>query len=141
MKDLIDEYVRFNHFGVLVGMDFKLIAPGEVFYQMQIETQHLATPKHAHGGCISALADACMGVAALSLVASKNQVVSTLELKVSYFQAVAAKDKLTAHSQIKKAGNSIIFMEANISNQHGDLVAHSTGTFKAYAADKAGYTS
>ncbi|NBU46227.1 MAG: PaaI family thioesterase [Flavobacteriales bacterium] len=139
MNDLITQYVTHNHFGSLLGMNFKIIAPGEAAYFLEISQRHLATPFHAHGGCISALADACMGVGALSLVQEHGKVVSTLEFKISFFQTVKESEFITGRSIVKKLGKTIIFMEANIYNRNEELIAHSTGTFKAYDANKAGF--
>ena len=139
MSDLIAQYIAHNNFGPLLGMNFKVNAPGEIEYSLFISKQHLATPFHAHGGCIAALADACMGVAALSLVQEHYKVVSTLEFKISFLQSVKEGENLIARSIVKKNGTSIIFMEANIYNDKKELIAHTTGTFKAYDAVKAGY--
>jgi uncharacterized protein (TIGR00369 family) len=139
MNDLIAQYITYNHFGTLLGMNFKVGAPGEVAYFLDISQRHLATPFLAHGGCISALADACMGVGALSLVQEHHKVVSTLEFKISFLQSAKEGENLIARSIVKKKGTTIIFMEANIYNDKEELIAHSTGTFKAYDAKRSGY--
>jgi len=139
MKDIVSQYIEKNQFGYFLGMDFHIISPGQVEYSLIIKDNHLATPLNVHGGCISALADACMGVGALTLVAERAQVVTTLEFKVSFLQPVYNGDKLVALSRVKKSGATILFMEAEITNKEGELVAHATGTFKAYDARKAGY--
>lgn len=140
MSDLISQYIKFNHFGNFLGMEFEILSEGEIRYTLKITEKQLATPKHVHGGCISALADACLGVGALSAVASRGQVVSTLEFKISYFDSVENNQKLIAISRVKKLGKTIVFMEVDIRNEKKDVIAHATGTFKAYDAKKAGYT-
>lgn len=139
MKSLIEQYIENNQFGRLIGMDFEIIEPGEVVYKLEISEAHLATPIAVHGGCISALLDATMGVGALSLVENDFSVVSTLEMKVSFFEAVLKKDKLVSTSKIIRKGRKIIFAEAEVENQKGQLVAKSTGTFMILDGLKSGY--
>lgn len=139
MKSLIEQYIENNHFGRLIGMDFEIIQPGKVVYKLEISEDHLATPYAAHGGCLSALLDATMGVGALSLVEKDFSVVSTLELKVSFLEAVLKNDKLVSTSKIVRKGRKIIFAEADIQNQKGQLVAKSSGTFIILDGLKSGY--
>lgn len=139
MKSLLEQYIEKNHFGDLLDMKFEVIQPGEVNYYLQISKNHLATPIAAHGGCISALIDATMGVGALSLVEDSFSVVSTLELKVSFLESVLEGDKLTSKSLILRKGRKIIFAEAEVKNQNSVIVAKGSGTFMVLDGLKAGY--
>lgn len=136
---LLEQYIESNHFGRFIGMDFEIIQPGEVLYKLKVTKNHLATPFSAHGGCLSALMDATMGVGALSLVEKEFLVVSTIELKVSFLEAVLNQDELTARSIIVRKGKKIIFVEAEIRNQSNKLVAKGSGTFLVVDGLKAGY--
>ena len=84
--NLIDQYIANNQYGKLLGMNFSILEPGLVNYSLTINEHHLATPFTAHGGCIASLLDATMGVGALSLVSSKNQVVATVEMKINFLK-------------------------------------------------------
>ena len=139
MNSIIEQYIAQNHFGKLLGMNFEILAPGNVHYFMVISTEHLATPLAAHGGSTAALLDATMGVGALSLVCDKNKVVATLEMKVSFLKSVLLNDKLTAMSIVVKQGRELIFMEAEMFNTKRQLVAKSSGTFIIINAEKSGY--
>lgn len=136
---LIQAYIESNRFGELIGMDFRVEKPGIVHYSITIDKKHLATPSAAHGGVLAALADAGLGVGALSAVSGTNEVVSTMELSLSYFRPVLLGDKLVATSTPLKIGKSNIFMELEIINQNGVLVAKGTGIFNRYPAEKAGF--
>jgi uncharacterized protein (TIGR00369 family) len=85
---LILHYIKMNRFGHLLGMDFSIQSPGKVEYKLNIKEEHLATPISAHGGVISALLDATLGVGALSAVCEEEKVVSTIEMKVSFLRPV-----------------------------------------------------
>jgi acyl-CoA thioesterase len=139
MKSLIEQYIESNHFGRMIGMDFEIIEPGKVVYKLEISDNHLATPNAAHGGCLSALLDATMGVGALSLMEKDFSVVSTLEMKVSFLESVLKNDHLFSTSKIIRKGKKIIFVEADIENQNGQLVAKGSGTFILVDGFKAGY--
>jgi acyl-CoA thioesterase len=120
-------------------MDFEIIRPGEVVYKLVITEDHLATPNAIHGGCLSALLDAAMGVGALSIVEKDFSVVSTLEMKVSFLEAVLKNDQLVSKSKIIRKGRKIVFAEAEVENQNGKLVAKGSGTFIVVDGLKAGY--
>jgi uncharacterized protein (TIGR00369 family) len=136
---LIRRYVEMNRFGRLLGMDFHIVAPGIVEYQLVVKEDHLATPVSAHGGVISALLDATLGVGALSAVCEEGKVVATVEMKVSFLMPVLLGDRLIATSEIIKKGKRILFVEASIRNQKDESVAKASGTLNAYPKDRAGY--
>ncbi|NRA13857.1 MAG: PaaI family thioesterase, partial [Crocinitomicaceae bacterium] len=99
----------------------------------------LATPVAAHGGSISALMDATMGVCALSQVIADNKVVSTIEMKISFVAPGLLGDVLSGTAKIVKTGKRILFVEGKIVNQKRDIIAVATGTFNSYPAEKAGF--
>ena len=80
-------------------MNFKVDSSGVVKYEMTIDQSHLATTIAAHGGSISSLMDATMGVCALASVIDVNRVVSTLEMKISFVAPAFKGDKLTDEVQ------------------------------------------
>lgn len=136
---LIQRYLEMNRFGNYLGMEFNILESGKVVYSLYINEYHLATPFSAHGGVISALLDATLGVGALSAVCEEGKVVSTVEMKVSFIRPVMLGDALTANSDILKKGKKIIFAEAVIHNQKGELIAKASGTMNSYPKEKAGY--
>lgn len=144
MKDylnhpIVQGYIKANHFGALLGMSFNLVEQGKVEYKMLITEIHLATPFAAHGGSISALMDATMGVCALSQVISEDKVVSTIEMKISFIAPGLLDDTLIGTANIIKTGKRILFVEGEIKNQKGNLIAIATGTFNSYPSSKAGF--
>lgn len=136
---IVKGYIAANRFGALLGMEFDIVGPGEIIYSMPITKDHLATPYAAHGGSISALMDATMGVCALSQVLSENKVVSTVELKVSYISPALLGDTVHTTATIVKNGQRILFVKGEMRNQKGELVAIGSGTFNAYPMEKAGF--
>jgi uncharacterized protein (TIGR00369 family) len=136
---LIQTYISNNHFGKLLEAEFNIKDCGIIEYYLKVSEKHLATPNAMHGGCIAALLDATIGVGALSLVCEQGMVVSTLEIKVSFFNACILDDVLISSSKPIKKGNRLIFMEAEIVNQNNLLIAKASATLNAYPKEKAGY--
>lgn len=138
---LIDKYNTANAFGKLLGMDFKIISEGVVDYTMTITENHLATPRAAHGGAISSLIDAALGVAGLSTVHRQNKAVSTIEYKVNFLSPALLQDQLVAKARVEQKGNHILVVSCDVVciNRENKIIAKSLGTFNIYDAAKAGY--
>lgn len=139
---MIDEHVlnlykASNNFGDLLDMQLEIIQKGSIKYQLKVQEKHLATPIAAHGGVVAGLIDGTLGVAALSEVSHKQQVVSTVELKVNFLQPVVLDDVLHATGKVIHAGKRLLYVEATVHNQNETLVAKASGTFNAYPAEKA----
>lgn len=138
---LIEKYNLQNHFGRLIGMDFTILKPGEVDYNLVISEKHLATPLSAHGGLISSLVDAALGVAGLSAVYEENKVVSTIEYKINFLNPALINDKLLAKAKVEQKGKRILIISCDVFavNRESKLIAKALGTFNSYDAAKAGY--
>lgn len=84
----------------------------------------------AHGGLIATLLDASMTVAArYALDADGRQGVATLDLTTSYIGQ--ARQTLVCDARIRAVRGSMIFAEAHISNETGELVARGVATLRA----------
>ncbi len=129
---IIQEYINWNKFGALLGMDFTIPKKGEVIYTMKITEAMLATPFAAHGGSVAALLDATLGVACLSQVCEDMKVVATVNISIQYMSPAVLDDELTATASVLKAGNRILFVEGRVVNQNNKLVATASATMNAY---------
>lgn len=133
---IIQQYIIWNRFGDLLGMDFKVEKKGRVLYTMVINSDHLATPFAAHGGSVAALIDAALGVACLTEVCEEMKVVSTVNLTISFLNPAHKDDVLTADARVTKSGKRILFVEGKVTNQKGELVATASATMNAYPVSK-----
>lgn len=138
---IIEQYIQHNHFGKTLGMDFKIIEPGLVHYSLKITKEHLATPLAAHGGVISALMDALLGVTALSAVYEDNKVVSTVEFKINFLAPALLHDELLGIGKVEQKGNRLVITSGDIicPERNNTVIAKALGTFNAYPAEKAGF--
>lgn len=136
---IIKKYIEYNNFGRYLGLHFDVTQPGVVQHYLTITKEHLATPQAAHGGLVSAMMDAVLGVAALSMVCEDNKIVSTVEFKLNYLNPALLGDELSGESFIEQKGNRIIVVSGTIKAVNRDVVvAKGIGTFNAYPASKVG---
>lgn len=139
--NLIDQYITHNHFGKTLGMDFKIVEPGLVHYFLTIKKEHLATPLAAHGGVISALMDGLLGVAALSVSAIENKLISTVEFKINFLAPAFLGDSLQGIGKVEQQGKRLIIVSGDIfcTARNNVMIAKAIGTFNAYPSEKGGY--
>lgn len=80
-----------------------------------------------HGGVIAGLADSAMGLSAGRLK-PPGHFATNMDLNVRFFRA-AAHGKLRARAAVAKRGKRALFMECDVTDVSGALVARATSTF------------
>ena len=128
------EMVRFDR---SLGMNLSVHEPGKASYTMDIMEQHLTSPDQCHGGVISALMDAVLGVSSLSLAVSRDNFCTTLEFKINYISTAKPGDSLKATAEIDSCGSKIITASGSIKEvKSGRLIARGMGTFMQFPLSK-----
>lgn len=79
-----------------------------------------------HGGMVAAMLDDLMAIA-LGLSLEWGQISPTLEMKASYI-AAGRPGRLTGEGWTVKRGKSVAFIEAELKNADGDLIATGSST-------------
>jgi len=87
-----------------------------------------------HGGIMTDLADACMGIATITTL-SDDETFSTLELKMNFLRPVF-EGKITADGRILHRGKTIAMAECVVTNAEGKDVARGTATQIILPAEK-----
>jgi uncharacterized protein (TIGR00369 family) len=106
---------------------------------MEVKPKHLATPIAIHGGVLSAMMDAVLGVGALSASCHDGKLVSTVEFKINYLAPARLGDILEGRGCVLQKGNRLIIAEGDIFLKGTDkLIAKGMGTFSAYPIEKSG---
>ena len=100
----------------------------EIEMKFQIDETFCHSGDIVQGGFVAGMLDASMAHAALVNLLD-FVVVATLEIKVSYFD-IARPGELRALGRVVRMGNSIAFLEAELRNETGDLLAGATSTAK-----------
>jgi uncharacterized protein (TIGR00369 family) len=110
----------------LVGMIMKSIEPGRAVFEMQADERHHNPLGTLHGGIYCDLADAAMGWAyAASL--TEEESFTTIEMKINFLRAVT-QAVLTAEAKVVKAGSKVGYVECEVKDDQGRLVAKAAST-------------
>lgn len=103
------------------------LVDGRTRLRMQVGPQHINNIGIVHGGALCTLLDVAMGTAGRT---HAGKPVMTLDMQVS-FLAPGRGGSLVAEGRVIRGGRSILFCEAEIRDEVGELVAKSSGVFKA----------
>ena len=112
--------------GRLLGFVLKVIEPGRAVFEMGAGEQHHNPMGTLHGGVYCDLADAAMGYAYAATLA-EGEAFTTVELKINFLRAVR-RGKLTAEAKVVKAGSTVSYVECDVKDQSGRLVARAAST-------------
>lgn len=105
----------------LLGLVMKNIGPGRAVFVLQAEEQHHNPVGTLHGGVFCDLADAAMGWA-FGATTSKNE-----KMKINFLRSVRT-GTLTAEAKTVKAGSTLGYVECEIKDEQGQLVAKAAST-------------
>ena len=112
--------------GRLLGFVLKAVEPGRAVFEMEADERHHNPMGTLHGGVYCDLADAAMGYAYAATLAD-GETFTTVELKINFLGAVR-KGKLTAEARVVRAGSALGYVECDVSDQDGRLVARAAST-------------
>jgi uncharacterized protein (TIGR00369 family) len=110
----------------LLGFVIKAIEPGHAVFEMEIDERHHNPMGTLHGGIYCDLADAAMGYAYAATL-SQGEAFTTVELKINFLRAVR-QGKLSAEAKVVKAGSTLGFVECDVKDDAGKLVARASST-------------
>jgi uncharacterized protein (TIGR00369 family) len=110
----------------LLGFDLKSIEQGHAVFAMEVDERQHNPMGTLHGGVYCDLADAAMGYAYASTLA-EGETFTTIELKINFLRAVR-KAALTAEARVVKAGSTLGYVECDVKDQTGKLVARAAST-------------
>ena len=120
--------------GRLVGFVLKSIEPGHAIFEMEVDERHHNPMGTLHGGIYCDLADAAMGFAYASTL-GEGETFTTIELKINFLGAVR-KGTLTADARVVKAGSTLGYIECEVKDQTGKLVAKVASTCMKLRQDR-----
>lgn len=110
---------------------------GRTRLRLALGPQHRNNIGMAHGGLLCTLLDVAMGTAARTTLGVPCM---TLDMQVSFL--APGHGVLFAEGSVLRAGRSVVFCEAQVRTEAGELVAKSTGLFKpARVREKEGEVS
>src|SRR5947209_19790569 len=110
----------------LVGLVPKAIEPGRAVFELEAGERHHNPMGTLHGGVYCDLADAAMGMAYAATL-SEGEGFTTVELKINFLRAVR-QATLTAEAKVVKAGSTLGYVECEVKDERGQLVAKAAST-------------
>lgn len=120
----------------LLGIRLVSAGNGAAVAELQADPRRHANPMGTlHGGILCDLGDLTMGVALGSTLAP-GESFTTLELKANYFKPVWSA-RLTAMAHIVKRTRSTCFIECDVTDDTGSLVARLGSTCMVLTGEKA----
>lgn len=119
----------------LIGFEAKEIAAGRATVTLAAGPQHANPMGTLHGGVLCDIADAAMGMAFASTLAPEESF-TTIELKINFFRPVW-EAQLKAEGKVVRRGRSVGYVECEITDERGRLVAKAASTCLALRGDDA----
>ena len=110
----------------LVGFVVKSVEPGHAIFELEADERHHNPMGTLHGGIYCDLADAAMGYAYAATLA-EGETFTTIELKINFLRAVR-KATLIAEAKVVKAGSTLGYVECEVKDQSGKMVAKAAST-------------
>ncbi len=107
------------------GIEALDVRAGRTRLRLALRPEHANNLGIAHGGALCTLLDVALGTAA-RLRAGRPVV--TLDMQTRFL--APGRGVLTAEGRVTRAGRSVIFCEAEIRDEAGELVATATGLLK-----------
>jgi uncharacterized protein (TIGR00369 family) len=112
----------------LIGLSIAEVENGRVAFSGIPGPQHYNPIGMVHGGYAATLLDSCMGCAVHSTLPA-GMGYTTLELKISYIRPITADTGMVrAEGRIIGSGRRAAFVEGNLTDQGGRVLAHATTT-------------
>jgi uncharacterized protein (TIGR00369 family) len=119
----------------LIGFDAQDIADGRAVVTLAAGPQHANPMGTLHGGVLCDIADAAMGMAFASTLAP-GESFTTVELKINFFRPVW-QAQLRAEGKVVRRGGTVGYIECEITDEEGRLVAKSASTCMVLRGDHA----
>lgn len=110
--------------------------PGFTVWEMRADERFANPAGVIQGGFISALLDSSMGASAVTSLKGRRARVANAEIKVSFLRAAKVGSVLRCEATVIEAGNTVIFVEARVSDDDERLIATASSTYIAKERDQ-----
>ena len=109
-----------------IGMRLVGLGEGTATLAMKADRRFHNPMGTIHGGVMTDLADACMGIATMTMLLD-DESFTTLELKMNFIRPVI-EGELTADAKVVHRGKTVAMTEVVVKNRDGKDVARGTAT-------------
>jgi uncharacterized protein (TIGR00369 family) len=119
----------------LIGFRALEIGDGRAVATLTAGPQHANPMGTLHGGILCDIADAAMGMAFASTLAAEESF-TTIELKINFFRPVW-EAQLRAEGKVVRRGSTVGYVECEITDEGGRLIAKAASTCMALKGERA----
>jgi uncharacterized protein (TIGR00369 family) len=119
----------------LIGFRMTDYTRDHVVMQLDAGPHHANPMGSLHGGVLCDIADAAMGTAWATGL-KDGETFTTIELKINFFRPVW-NAQLTANAHVVRRGRTLGYIECDIADEQGRLVARAASTCMTLRGDQA----
>jgi uncharacterized protein (TIGR00369 family) len=109
--------------------------PGTTVWRMPADERFTNPAGVLQGGFLAACCDSAMGAASVTWVQDRKVFSANVELKISFLAPVHPGGSLTCTSRVIAGGRRVAFVEAELTDDSGRLVAKASSTYLLTARD------
>ena len=110
--------------------------PGRTVWQMRADERFANPVGIVQGGFIAAFADSSMGASSLTFARERKVFSANAELKISFLKPAKVGALLTCTAQVLSGGSRAAFVEAEVVDEEGRLVAKASSTYILWPRDE-----
>jgi uncharacterized protein (TIGR00369 family) len=103
--------------------------PGTTVWQMPVDERFTNPVGVLQGGFLAACCDSAMGAATVTWAQGRKVFSANAELKVSFLAPVRPGGTLSCTSRVVSGGSRVAFVEAEVTDGEGRLVAKASSTY------------
>ena len=127
---IVEQFIGSSPFPALVGLKLEEIEEDRVVMSLPFREELITIGTVVHGGAIATLIDSAASCAGWATSAPpENMRGTTVALNVSYLKAADGAD-LRAEARVLRRGRSLSFIDVDVTDGDGTLVAKGTATYK-----------
>ncbi len=109
-----------------LGMRLMKVEPGYAELEMPLDERHRNTIGTVHGGVYASLADTALGIAHGSLL-GEGEISTTVDLQITFLRPMT-EGTLRAAGRAIRHGRNLTYLECDVTDAEGRLVARATST-------------
>ena len=103
--------------------------PGRTVWRMTADERFANPVGIIQGGFVSAFADSAMGAASLTYARERKVFSANAELKISFLKPAKVGSTLTCTAYVISGGQRAAFVEAEVVDEDGRMIAKATSTY------------
>ena len=103
--------------------------PGRSVWRMLADERFANPVGIVQGGFVAAFADSAMGAASVTFAKDRKVFSANAEIKVSFLKPAKVGSTLTCTAYVISGGNRAAFIEAEITDEDGRMIAKASSTY------------